>query len=159
MGDKFPLLILLILLLAPAFIAIWCGVVYLISHCGWRTFADRYPATEAPEGRWFRRRSGNMARGGSYGNCLNVCLNNAGVYVETAMVFRIGHSSLFVPWEEVARICNRSYHNHKWVALVLEADDKKMRIILPAEAEATLQSLPNDAAHRIDYESGQGVLA
>lgn len=81
-----------------------------------------------------------------------MCLGEQGVYVEVMMIFRIAHPSLLIPWEEVAGIRKRSVMGFQWLVIFLNEDGRRMRILLPAEAEEVLRNLSSETAARIRSE-------
>ena len=91
------------LIFFPAFIAMWCGIVFLIGATGgWRTLGKTY-ATTAGEftGRRWHMQSGMMAGFARYNNILTVGADARGLYLDVFGLFRPGHPRLFIPWHAV----------------------------------------------------------
>ncbi len=145
--------VLIPLLLLPVLLALWCGGCWLLSLCGWWNFAKRFRAKSDPVGHWYRGRSGYLGTYGvSYRRLLDVCLGEKGIYVEVMLIFRVAHPSLLIPWDEVAGIRKRSVMGFEWLVIFLNEDGRRMRILLPAEAEEVLRNLSSETAARIRRE-------
>ncbi len=92
-------------LFIPFFVGMWVSVCFLLSLIGgWRKLARRYRSPGAIEGTKWRNQSAEL-RGyfkSSYGNCLTVVANEAGLGVSILFLFRVGHPPLFIPWTEIS---------------------------------------------------------
>jgi len=84
-------------------VSLWIGVLYIISFLsGWQSLARVYPMLHTLSGERFRFESASMRAGMGYGNCLTMEANAQGLRISTLFLFRIGHRSLFIPWEDIA---------------------------------------------------------
>jgi len=91
------------ILVFPAFVALWIGVIFLIALIGgWRSLAERYASGpgEYTGARWHMR-SGTMRGGARYNNILTVGADARGLYLSVLFLFRPGHSPLFIPWDQI----------------------------------------------------------
>mgnify|MGYP001793864918 CR=1 FL=1 len=100
-GISEALLVLLTIAVFPAF---WCLVVFLIAKLGgWQQLAEAYRIEQYPTGR-SRRRGGlqtiylNKSR---YKGSVTIDYDEYGLYMQTMILFRIGHPLLYIPWEDV----------------------------------------------------------
>jgi len=82
------------------FAALWCGVCWLLATIGgWTALAMHFRSAERPQGRAFYMQSGRVGIV-NYGSCLNIRVNEAGMYLAVFPLFRAGHPPLFIPWSE-----------------------------------------------------------
>jgi hypothetical protein len=101
-----------ILILLP--IAIWLSVTFGSSYrSGWNLLAKEYKSTESFEGECWNFLTGQINKQAalpspfwgavpSYGNCLHICANKAGLQLSIFILFRPGHPSLFIPWGDIS---------------------------------------------------------
>src|SRR5688500_2833043 len=96
------LAILAIALLAPIFfVALWCGVCWVLSLVGgWHRLAGTYRAEKPAMGESYRLQSGRVGPV-SYNQCLRVQAAPDGFYLSVLFLFRPGHPTLFIPWNAV----------------------------------------------------------
>ncbi len=91
------------LLALPAFLLLWCGVLFLLARLGgWTELAQRY-ATELPfpDGcRYFV--SAQFRALTRYGGCLIAGADAQGIYLKPWLLFRPFHPPLHIPWAEIA---------------------------------------------------------
>ena len=105
MGDEtfglwFPLTF--VILFPFLFVAIWSGVVLLLSRIGgWRALAESYRATQPFTGEQFRMRVGWM-RGSRYRGVLSLGADSTGLFLSIFPLFRMGHPALFIPWSDIS---------------------------------------------------------
>lgn len=94
---------LMFLILFPLFfVAIWSGVVLLLSWIGgWRALAGSYRATQPFTGEQFRMKVGWM-RGARYRGVLSLGADSTGLFLSIFPLFRMGHPALFIPWSEIS---------------------------------------------------------
>ena len=98
------------------FVALWCLVGFLLAWIGgWAVLARQYPARPGVDGRRFSFRSARLG-GVSYGGCLILTVNAAGLRIAALPLFRSGHPPLFIPWGDVAVTIGRAWIFH-WVEL------------------------------------------
>jgi hypothetical protein len=85
------------------FITLWCFISFLISRLsGWSTLSNRFSATLPFSGQKWNWQSARMRLGTNYGNSLIVGADPSGLFLATIFVFRIGHTPLLLPWNEVS---------------------------------------------------------
>lgn len=86
--------------LAVGFLAV---VLFLIGRIsGWATLANFYRASGEFFGPTWKFQSGQLRWRMGYNNCLTLGANHSGIYLSVFFLFRIGHPSLFIPWEEIS---------------------------------------------------------
>lgn len=84
-------------------VAWWCFVGYLVGMIsGWSRLAERYRAIVPFEGEKRRFQSARMRYLSNYNNCLTVGVNMQGLYLGTLFLFRVGHTQLLVPWQDIS---------------------------------------------------------
>ncbi|MCB1092834.1 MAG: hypothetical protein KDL87_14960 [Verrucomicrobiae bacterium] len=86
---------------AIVFPAFWCAVAYLLSHLsGWQRLAKYYSAPEPPAPGGGTSHGGVRGKigGVSYKGVLELQFVPEGFYLETIILFRVGHPRLFIPW-------------------------------------------------------------
>jgi hypothetical protein len=97
------------------FVGLWFFVVHMIARfSGWRALGELYSTNDPFRGELFRFSSGTMQRGASYSACLNVGSSVRGLSLGLLFLFRPGHPSLFIPWDEI-RIESKPT---RWIATV-----------------------------------------
>ena len=128
MNDYLPLLGLLPLILLPA---LWCGIVFLLSHVsGWQTLARSFPERADPGGIDYRLLSGRVGFV-SYRNALRVAAGAEGLHLWVLAFFRLGHKPLLIPWSAMHNRRERSFLWQKTVRV--EVGQSGTRIELPAD--------------------------
>jgi hypothetical protein len=85
------------------FIAVWCGIVFLLSLVsGWRELSEYYRTVAAFNGPRFWFQTASMRLRVGYNNCLIVGANTEGLHVSILFPFRIGHPPFFFPWVDIS---------------------------------------------------------
>ncbi|MBM4278361.1 MAG: hypothetical protein FJ130_10860 [Deltaproteobacteria bacterium] len=69
---------------------------------GWSTLANFYRFPGEFVGQRWRFQSGQLRWHLGYNNCLTIGANESGLYLSVFFLFRIGHSSLFIPWDDIS---------------------------------------------------------
>ena len=93
------------LFVAPVFIGIWCGSIYLIAWLsGWRRLAQRFAAAGEIDGQRHAFSSLFLGDWARYRNSLLVIVGVDGVYIRPALLFRFAHPALLIPWAAIARL-------------------------------------------------------
>jgi hypothetical protein len=88
------------LLFPIAFVAMWCGICWLLSRLGgWNRLAARFAAQAPPRGKRFSMQSARIGWV-NYNGCLTIHASPDGLHVAIWPLWRLGHPPLFVPWEE-----------------------------------------------------------
>jgi len=120
------------------FVAAWCLTGFLLAWIGgWAVLARQYPARRGVDGRRFSFRSAKLG-GVSYGGCLILTVNAAGLRIAALPLFRSGHPPLFIPWGDVAVKVGRTWIFH-WVELTFERCQGQTFRIARRLAEALAQ--------------------
>jgi hypothetical protein len=103
MGLSTWLILALVIIIWPVFfIALWSGIVMLMSFTGgWRRLARSYRATEQPTGGNSVPYVTGMVGMARYKRLLKVTTNEHGMFIEIRWIFRIGHPTLFIPWRDI----------------------------------------------------------
>ncbi len=79
---------------------LWCGVLLILSQVGgWSTLAAYFRTNVPPRGKKFSMQSGQLGIV-SYGSCLTITVDEAGIFLAVFPLFRLGHPPLFIPWQE-----------------------------------------------------------
>lgn len=113
---KSPLAMAMIALAPVALAAIWCLVSLAVSKLGgWYLLAKQFPAFDAPTGRCFRVQRGKVGLA-AYNGCLTIHSAAEGFYLSVWPLFRIGHQTLFIPWDAVQ---NRITRRLLWTETVV----------------------------------------
>jgi hypothetical protein len=112
-GLSMWLVMALVIVIWPIFfIALWVGIVMLMSLIGgWRRLARLYRAERPAGGNATPYVTGmiGMAR---YKRLLTVTTNENGMFIEIRWIFRIGHPPLFLPWRDIRNA--RKIHLFYW---------------------------------------------
>lgn len=92
----------LVAVFAGLFVFSWIVAGIAVSRMtGWYRLAERFPLQgDFPSERW-RFKSATARFGSHYNNCLTIAADPAGFYVAMPWAFRIGHSPLCIPWNEI----------------------------------------------------------
>jgi hypothetical protein len=53
----------------------------------------------------------------NYGGCINVGVNQNGLYLSVVFLFRLGHPPLFIPWPDISKMKKRAFFFFKQVEL------------------------------------------
>jgi hypothetical protein len=69
---------------------------------GWHELARRFALQSDFPSETFRFKSARMRRGINYNNCLTIGASPMGLTIAMPWLFRMGHPSLFVPWNEIS---------------------------------------------------------
>jgi hypothetical protein len=85
------------------FIGTYAGVCLLLAYIsGWMKLATFYRSSqEVNEGQAFNFQSAWMRSIGFYNHCVTMTATANGIFISVWFLFRIGHSPLFVPWEDI----------------------------------------------------------
>jgi len=123
------------LLFPLAFLGMWSAVIFIVSHAGWRTFAEHYPARAASGTTYLARHARFGSVLGTYHNAVRVSFRSDGIYFSMLFPFRPFHQPFLVPWTSV-RSAERS-HILFMPRLRVAIDDPcgTIRLWLPAAAE------------------------
>ncbi len=85
------------------FIAVWCGVGFIVARTsGWSLLARRFRLETSFTGPTWSWQRAQMRYATGYNGCLIVGADPSGLYLATMFFFRIGHPPLLLPWHEVA---------------------------------------------------------
>ena len=91
------------------FVAMWVLVCRIVSLFGWSRLTDRYVArtSPSPSAKSFYWRSisiGSSVFAPGYNGCVNIWLDDTGIFLRPSMMFRLFHPMLFLPWNGVESI-------------------------------------------------------
>ncbi len=89
------------------FVALWIGVVRLVSWFGWSKYLpefawDRPIPPDARRFSWVTMVIGRFPGGVSYKNAMNVWLDARGIYLRPPAFFRLFHPPLHFRWDAIA---------------------------------------------------------
>jgi len=85
------------------FVGFLIGLFILIARIsGWTTLATFYRFSGSFSGEHWRFQSAQMRWRMGYNNCLNIGINESGLYLSVFFPFRFGHPDLFIPWADIS---------------------------------------------------------
>ena len=85
------------------FISLWSGISLVVSLIGgWSELGRAYRAVVPFEGNRWNFQDAYLRLLTSYRGIVSVGANSEGFYASVFLPFRIGHPSLFVPWQDVS---------------------------------------------------------
>ena len=123
------------------YIVLGYGVIsFLISLCGWRQLANKYPANSKPSGIEFRNVSGYTMLLGAYRRCLNVVASPVGVYVEVQPLFSLFHKPILFPWKCISEVDSEAGIVFHHTLLTITDAVFTFRIRLPLQAAEALNN-------------------
>lgn len=106
MDPEFP--IWLAFLFPILFVAIWVSVMRVISWMGWSGLADRFAFDREVPPNAVRYGAQSLALGGkrfgtaNYGNCVNIWVDQRGLYLRPQLLFRMFHPLIHIRWDQIA---------------------------------------------------------
>ena len=84
-----------------AFVPFWLMVVWLIGRIGgWHRCAEAYGGAGETTGECFRMQTVRFGLG-NYKGTVNMRLGDGGIEFSVLALFRFGHPTFFVPWEDI----------------------------------------------------------
>lgn len=113
--DKISLPPYFALVFPVAFVALWCGILLLLSRIGgWHRLAADFTAKVPPRGTRFGMQS---ARVGwvNYNSCRTIYSSPEGLHISVWSVCRPGHPALFLPWDVIRNVHQRRFLWWKFV--------------------------------------------
>jgi hypothetical protein len=116
--DEHPVLFSLIIIAGflVVFPVFWCGVVWLISRCGWSRLARHYAIAKPPPGESERVMCA-MVGIATYRGVLRYLADAEGFYLWAGLLFRAGHAPLYIPWSDVAPGTIENRRRYQFVVL------------------------------------------
>jgi hypothetical protein len=84
---------------------------------GWIALAQRYRATELFTGKSWHFQHIQLTWSMNYSGITTVGANSAGLYLSLFFPFRIGHSPLFIPWNEMKMEMKQSIFSGKYMEI------------------------------------------
>jgi hypothetical protein len=118
-------LALVILVWPVFFVALWSGVMLLASLVGgWGRLGGRYRAMRRPNGGHVFRRVTGMFEFLSYKRTLAITVADDGLFVAVPWMFRIGHPTLFIPWNDIRNA--RRGRTFFWKHVAFDIGDPKV---------------------------------
>jgi len=107
--------LILAVLLPVVFVAMWAGVLAMLSHMsGWSQLAALYRAQRPPAGRCILM-SGGKIGDVWYRGCLTIYTSDQGLYVSVWPIFRFREPPLFIPWSAIR---NRRQTRWLWTRMI-----------------------------------------
>jgi hypothetical protein len=97
----------------PLFPLFFAGLLCLVSLIlatvgGWRRLAESYPDDISVEGVTFRWQSAQFGSA-NYGRCVNVTVDHARLRLSIALLFRVAHPPISIPWSDIRVELDRSW--------------------------------------------------
>jgi hypothetical protein len=124
-------------LLPLAFVGLWLFVGWILSRVsGWAALAERFPASERPQGRKLHRQVVSMGPVGEDG-VTGMLVSSRGLYLYAMFLFRFGRRPLLLPWHAVAFVAEkkllwwRSYDLDLGGLTTVRVKEKAFREIAP----------------------------
>ncbi|RMG22859.1 MAG: hypothetical protein D6730_15650 [Bacteroidetes bacterium] len=97
--------LLLIPLFLVGFIALWVGIIFLISYVGgWRQLARDFPFREQQAGTLLSSYSFcslQLSWLGSYNNCMTLGIHQNGIRLQPLAFFQLFHPPVFIRWQDM----------------------------------------------------------
>lgn len=120
------LVVVLVIVMWPVlFVALWSGVVMLMSLIGgWRRLAKSYGTTAQPAGDRAVPYVTGMVGMSRYRRLLTVTTNEDGMFIAIRWIFRIGHPTLFIPWRDIHNA--RKMHLFYWEFIGFDIGNPKV---------------------------------
>src|SRR6185437_8014737 len=85
------------------FVSMWILTGYLVAlTSGWRQLATRFRIQTPFTGRKWHMQSASMRLFSNYNGVLTIGADETGLFMVPMILFRIGHSPLFIPWNEIS---------------------------------------------------------
>ncbi len=112
------------------FIIFWGAVLFLLSMAGgWRRLDRSFRSAATPRGDFFRWMSGQMGIV-NYRSVLNVAVSGDGIFLSVMKLFSPFHPGLFIPWDAILSMKQRSVFLKNYVEMEITDGDKKVRLAL-----------------------------
>jgi hypothetical protein len=125
------------------FVGMWVLVCFLISLCGWRSFAARYPAPIRPAGKSFHCSRAQFGSLSSYNNVVRVILTDNGIYFSVSFLFRAFHPPFLLPWESVKSVEKQEgFFIGSYYLLEAQESAGRIRVRLPPRVKEDLSRYP-----------------
>jgi hypothetical protein len=74
---------------------------FMARMSGWTALAESYASQSDFTGPVMRFQSGSFRWNTNYGGILNIGADNRGLNLSVLVIFKVGHSPLFIPWGDV----------------------------------------------------------
>jgi len=98
----------------------WVTVCFVLSRNGWRHLVKAYVYQADFNGKWLGMFSG-VINGVNYKNVISIWYNSEGIYLRPALLFRLFHRPILVPWNLVRIIPDPVFFNKNRNALRFKA--------------------------------------
>lgn len=134
------------LIFVPFFLYIFWTVCILISLLScWRTLAARFPAPKNfREGQLSKRQSARVGVA-NYNNILTIGVSPAGLYLACIFPFRLMHSPILIPWQQVKAVRQKRFLRRTTTFLTIGSPKiATISLINPKLLEAAAPWLPQD---------------
>ena len=97
-----------LLLTVTVFALFWSFIIWLIAYLsGWRQLAEVYPERRPQFSTCWKWQSIGLRWGASYSRALTICAGNGGITLTPVLLFRIGHTPLTIPWEDITVVSHK----------------------------------------------------
>ena len=80
------------------FVALWTGIIFILSQMGWSPLAQSFSTQSRPTGKTFPMASASI-NGCNYNNCLTARVTESGLWLQPWLPFRMFHPALIIPWQ------------------------------------------------------------
>ena len=107
MEQDFP--VWLAFLFPVFFVAMWVLVSRIISWMGWSAFVARFafdrqvPPDATRYGSQSLMIGDKLFRAASYNNCMNIWVDQRGLYLRPQLIFRLFHPLIHIRWDQVVQ--------------------------------------------------------
>jgi hypothetical protein len=125
----------LFLLILFGLIAFWCLISFIIAQSGWSAFIPLYRVKTIPQGLTYRMEGGQINDLGGYARSLNITLCREGIGIAVIFLFRCGHPPLFIPWDKVRSIEERTFLFFKHSEITIAAAGQTFALLLQISAK------------------------
>lgn len=118
MNDPVVALPLVIL----GFVALWFGVIKIISLLGWRRLATHYQVDQLPA---VRRQWLSLAyiRAIQYQRVIRAGASEEGLSMSVIFPFRVGHPPLLIPWHAIGPVYYKKQLLYNLYSITIRLDD------------------------------------
>lgn len=87
------------------FVLFWLLISFIMaSSSGWRDLARNYKVKLDEFKGGLKTFGGCYIGNVSYGNMLHVAVNKDGILLKMIIIFRFGHSTIFLPWDSISKV-------------------------------------------------------
>lgn len=110
------------------FVALWVAASRIISWLGWSPLAARFAFDRPLPDDVKRYGSQSLSIGESlfanYNNCVNIWIDQRGLYMRPQIFFRLFHPMLHIRWDQIAKVEVREGFLNRGARLVFRSDTR-----------------------------------